>query len=114
MSNAVFGENPKFVDLGLSTAHTWDKLKYVIGPPTRVQEFKDNTDGHTSSHGISKVAADRVSEAKAYSDYIKNSEFETIKVFEIRNNSGTRLNEMTRPDQNISRINLVSRIDPDS
>ena len=43
----------------------------------------DNTDGLTSRHGISKVAADRVSEAKAYSDYIKNSEFETMKVFEI-------------------------------
>ena len=74
----------------------------------------DNTDGLTPSHGTSKVAANRVSEAKAYSDYIKNSEFETIKVFEIRNDSGTRLNEMTRPDQNISQINLVSRIDPDS
>ena len=28
--------------------------------------------------------------------------------------SGTRLNGMTRPDQNISRINPVSRFDPDS
>ena len=65
-----------------------------------------------SSHSISNVAADRASEAKAYSDYIKNSEFETIKVFEIRNDSGTRLNEMTRPDQNISGINMDSRIDP--
>ena len=80
----------------------------------------DNTDRLTSSHGISKVAANRVSGEKAYSEYIKNSEFETIKVFEIRNDSGTRLNEMTRPDQNInrinpdSRINPVSRIDPDS
>ena len=74
----------------------------------------DNTDGLTSSHGISKVAADRVSEVKAYSDYIQNSEFETMKVFEIQNDSGTRLNQMTRPDQNISRINPVSRIDPDS
>ena len=55
-----------------------------------------------------------MSEAKAYSDYIKNSEFETIKVFEIRNDSGTRLNEMTRPHQNISRINPVSRIDSNS
>ena len=64
----------------------------------------DNSDGLTCSHGISEVAANRVSEAKAYSDYIKNSEFETIKVFEIRN-SGTRLNQMTRPHQNISRIN---------
>ena len=88
-SNAVFGENPKFMDLGLSTAHTANKLKSGIGPTTRVQVLTDNNDGLTSSHGILKVAADRVSEAKAYSDYIKNSEFETIKVFEIRNDSGT-------------------------
>ena len=58
-----------------------------------------------------KVAADKVSKEKAYSDYIKNSEFETMKVFEIRNDSGTRFNKMIRPDQNSSRINLVSRID---
>ena len=110
-SNAVFGENPKFVDQGLLTAHTANKLKSVISPATRVRGLTDNTGGLTSRHGISKVAANRVSEAKAYSDYIRNSEFETMKVFEIRNDSGTRLNEMTRPDQTISRINLVSRID---
>ena len=80
----------------------------VIGPATRVRGLTDNSDRLTSSHGISKVAAGRVSEEKAYSDYIKNSEFETMKVFEIRNNSGTRLNQMTRPDQDIIRINPES------
>ena len=101
-SNAVFGENPKFVDLGLSTAHTADKLKSVIGPATKVRGLTDDTDRLTSSHGISEVGADRVSEAKAYSDYIKNSEFEIMKVFEFENNSGTQLNQMTRLDQDIS------------
>ena len=71
LSNSVFGENPKFVDLGLSAAHTANKLKSSVGPATRVPGLIDNTDRLTSSHGISKVAADRVSEAKAYSDYIK-------------------------------------------
>ena len=56
----------------------------------------------------------RVSEEKAYSDYIKNSEFETMKVFEFENNSGTRLNQMTLPDQDISRINPHSQINPES
>ena len=37
-----------------------------------------------------------------------------MKVFEIQNYSGTQLNQMTRPDQDISRINPESRIDPDS
>ena len=88
--------------MGLSTAHTADKLKSVIGPATRVQGLTDSSDGLTSSHGISKVAADRVSEAKGYSDYIKNSVFETMNIFEIRNDSGTRLNQRTRPDREIS------------
>ena len=68
----------------------------------------DNSDGLMSRHGIAKVTADIVSEAKAYSDYIKNSEFETMKFFEFENISGTRLNQMTRPDQDISRINPES------
>ena len=77
----------------------------------------DNSDGLTSSHGIAKVTANRASEEKAYSDYIKNSEFETMKVFEFENNSGNRLNQniqMTRPDQDISRFNSDSQINPDS
>ena len=55
-----------------------------------------------------------MSEAKAHSDYIKNSEFEIMKVFEFENDSGTRLNQMTQPDQDISRINPDSRINCDS
>ena len=72
VSNTVLGESPKFVDLRLSAAHTADKLKSVIGPATRFRRLTDNSDGLTSRHGIAKVTADRVSEAKAYSDYIKN------------------------------------------
>ena len=33
-SNSVFGKNQKFLDLGLSLAHTADKLKSVICPTT--------------------------------------------------------------------------------
>ena len=88
-------------------AHTADKLKSIFVPAIRAGGLTDNSDGLTSSHGIAKVAADRVSEAKAYSDYIKNSEFETMNVFERENNAGTRLN------QNISRINPESRINLD-
>ena len=93
---------PFDASIWILTVHTADKLKYVIGPATRVRGLTDNTDGILSSHGISKVAVDRVSETKVYSDYIKNSEFETMKVFEFENNSWTRLNQMTRPDQDIS------------
>ena len=113
-SNAVIGKNSKFVDMGLSPAHTVDKIKSVISPAIRAEGLMGNSDGLTSSHGISKVVADRVSEAKAYSDYTKNYEYETPNFFEIQNDSGTRINQMTRPDQYISRINPMSRINPES
>ena len=81
-STARGGRNAEPIDasMGLLTAHTADKLKSVIGPVTRVQGLMDNSDRITSSHGISKVGADRVSETKAYRYYIENSEFETMKV----------------------------------
>ena len=41
----------------------------------------DNSGGLTSRHCILEVTAERVSEEKAYSDYIENSEFETMNVF---------------------------------
>ena len=103
-SNSVFGEAPKFVDLVLSSAHTADKLKSIFDPANRAEGLTDNSNGFASRHRIAEVTADRVSEAKAYSDYIKNSEFETMNVFERETNSGIGPNEniqMTRPDQNI-------------
>ena len=48
----------------------------------------DNSDGLASRRGIAKVRAYRVSEAKAYTDYIKSSEFVIMKVFEFENVSG--------------------------
>ena len=103
-SNSVFGKKPKFLDLGLSPAHTADKLKSIFYPSTRAGVLADNSNGLASRHRIAEVTADRVSKEKAYSDYIKNAEFETMNVFERENNYGTQLNEnmqMTRPDQNI-------------
>ena len=57
----VLGKSPKFVDLRLSTAHTADKIKSVIGPATRAGGLTDNSNRLTSSHNIAKVTADRVS-----------------------------------------------------
>ena len=83
-SNPVLKESPKFVDLRLSTSHTADKLKSVIDPVTRLEGLTDNYNRFVSSHGITKVTVDRVSKAKVYGDYIKNYEFETLKVFEFK------------------------------
>ena len=51
-SNSVFGETPKFVDLGLSPTHTVDKLKSIFAPANRAGGLTDNSDELTSSHGI--------------------------------------------------------------
>ena len=88
-SSSVFGKNPKFVDLGLSPAHTTNKLTSVIGPATRLEGWMDHSNWLASRHHIVEVTADRVSEAEAYSNYIKSSEIETMNIFERKNNSGT-------------------------
>ena len=90
--------------MGLLTAHTADNLKSVIGPATRAGGLTVNSNRLTSSHGIAIFSADRVSEVKAYSEYIKNSEFETMNVFERENSSGIQLtenNSWTRGAENI-------------
>ena len=76
-SNSVIGKIPNFMDLGLSPAHTTDKLNSVIGPTTRVEGLTYRSDSLASRHGIEEVTVGRVSEKKAYIDYIKHSEFET-------------------------------------
>ena len=69
-SNSVFGKTPKFVDLGLSPAHTADKLKSIFAPATRAGGLTHNSDGIASGYCIVEVIVDRVSKTKAYSDYI--------------------------------------------
>ena len=70
-SNSVFGENPKFVDLGISPAHTADKLKSIFTPTTNARELTDKYNRLMSRNRIAEVTADRFSETKVYSDYIK-------------------------------------------
>ena len=76
-SNYVIGESPNFMNLGLSPANTADKIKSVISPDTRFEVLTDGSYWLASRHGIEEITAGRVSETKAYMDYIKNYEFET-------------------------------------
>ena len=94
-SNSVLGENPKFVDLKLSPAHTMDKPKSVIGPATIAGGLTEQSDWLASRHRIAEVTVVRVSEVQANRDYIKNSGFETSIFFELENT------QLTRQDQNI-------------
>ena len=106
-STSVVAESPKFMDLGLSPANTTGKLKSNIVPTTRVEGLTDGSGWPTSRHGYKEVMVGRMSEAKKFSDYIKNNEFETMKVFEQENIS------VTRPTlENISVTQRTSLTDP--
>ena len=89
-SNSVVAKIPNFVDLGLSPANTTDKLKSVIGPTTIIEGLKGGSDWIDFRHDCEEVTVGRVSKAKAFRDYIKNNEFETMKCFEWENISVTR------------------------
>ena len=80
-SNPVLGKTQKFVELRLSTVNTADKLIYVFTPITIAEGLTDHYYWHTSMYSITEVTEGRVSELEAYSDYIKNSEFETGNMF---------------------------------
>ena len=96
-SNPVLSETPKFMDLRLSAVNIADKLNSVFSPVTRAEGLKDHSYWLASRHRIAEVTEGRVSKAQAYSDYIKNSEFETRNVFERENIQLTR-QDLTRQD----------------
>ena len=95
-SNFVLSKNTTFVDLGLSPAHTSDKLNSAFAPSTRDGGLKDNYDWLAYRYGIAEVTEGRVSEVQTYSDYIKNSEFETMNIFERENNPDSQINYTIR------------------
>ena len=55
VSNSVFGETPRFVDLGLLPYHTADKLKSIFARATTAGWLTDNFDRLTSRHCIVTV-----------------------------------------------------------
>ena len=70
VNNPVLGETPKFVYVRLSTVNTADKLNSVFAPVTRAEGLMDHSNWLVSRHCIAEDTADRVSEAKAYRNYI--------------------------------------------
>ena len=73
----------------------------------------DHSEWLASRHRIAEVTADRVSEAKVYCDYIKNSKFETMNVSERENISETRLTQnipLTQLNENIPLTRLNENI----
>ena len=77
-SNAVFTQNPNFINLGLTSVNTTNKLGYVSVPTTRVRRPKISSDGIRHGHNTEEATADRVRETIANSDYILKSDFENM------------------------------------
>ena len=82
VSDPILGETPKFMDFWLSTVNTADKLNSVFAPVTREEGLTDHSDWLLYRHSIAEVTEVILSEVQEYSDYIKNSEFETRNVSE--------------------------------
>ena len=102
-TSSVLGEIPKLMDFGLSPVNATGKPNSVLAPSTRAERLNGtggsrlNGNWLESSHGA-EVAVKRVSETKAYSNHIEQSELETKKVFE-RENIQTENTPLTRqPD----------------
>ena len=69
-SNSVVSESQKFMDFGLLSSNTPDKLKSVIVPATRVGRLTNGSDWLQYRNDIEEVTVERVSDAKSYIDYI--------------------------------------------
>ena len=83
LENSIISESPKFINLGLLTFDATGKPNIAFSPSTRAKYLngmrreKSKADLLASRHDF-----ERVSETRAYSNHINNSELETRQVFE--------------------------------
>ena len=63
-SNAVFTQNPNFVNLGLAFVNTTDKLGSVTVPTTRVGRPTSSSNWILHGNDIEEATADIVSKTK--------------------------------------------------
>ena len=69
-SNSVVAKSPNFMDFRLSPANTTYKLKSIIVLTIRVKRLMNGPNLLVSGNVIGKITVEKVSEAKAFSDYI--------------------------------------------
>ena len=92
-SNPVIDETPKFVDLRISTINTADRLNSAFPPlPERKVGWITPT-GLRLGIVLRKLQCTDRARQKRTVTILKNSEFETMNVFERENNDGIRLIE---------------------
>ena len=71
--NAVFTPNLNFVNLGIASVNTKDKIGSVSVATTRVGRPNSRSEGIRPEHDIEDATADRVIKTRANSDYILKS-----------------------------------------
>ena len=79
VSNAVFTQNPNFINIRLVSVNTIYKLGSVSVPTTRVVRPTSSSDCIRHGHYIEETTADIVSKTIANSNYILKSGFETMR-----------------------------------
>ena len=86
LASSVFSEIPKFIYFGLSSFNATVKPNSVFAPSTREKRLNSTERENLNNYWIASIHDfERVSEMKAYSNHIKNSEPETRQVFEREN-----------------------------
>ena len=99
-SDSVVTPNPNFVNFRIASVNATDRLGLVSATTTILGRPTLSSDWLQHGHDIEEVTAEKVSEAKAYSDYILENEFETMRVFERENISVTRPTFPISPSKN--------------
>ena len=69
-SDVVFTQNPNFVNFGLASINTTDKLEYVSAPTNRVRRPTNSSDLIRHGHDIEEVTADIVSATKSNNHWL--------------------------------------------
>ena len=78
-SNDVFTQNPNFINLGLASINTTDKLGSIRVPKTRSGRPKSISDWIWHGNDTEEATVDRVRETRANSDYIPKRDFKTMR-----------------------------------
>ena len=71
--NCVLSESLNFMDFGLSTANTPDKLKYIIVPTTRVRRLTNVSDWLRPMDDIEEVTAEILSKKNRAATILKKT-----------------------------------------
>ena len=79
-SDSVVPPYPYFVNFRVASVNTMEKLGSVSATPTRVRRPICSSYWRQQGHDIGEVTVERVSNSKAYSDYIKKMSLKLLNV----------------------------------